>query len=87
MAARKTKPPGRPKGIPNKLPGTVKENIVCVFTRLGGTAAMARWAEENQTEFYKIYAKLLPVEVQSPTGGPLEIIVKLRPHGEPDAGA
>lgn len=23
---------------------------------------MAKWAEENQTEFYKIYARLIPIE-------------------------
>lgn len=24
---------------------------------------MAKWAKENQTEFYKIYARLIPTEV------------------------
>jgi len=31
----------RPKGVLNKIGAQVKENIVAVFTRLGGTAAMA----------------------------------------------
>ena len=53
---------GRPKGVPNKITGQAKENIAAVFTRLGGTAAMARWAKENQTDFYKIYARLVPLE-------------------------
>lgn len=52
----------RPLGAKNKIPQAAKENIAAVFVRLGGTAAMAKWANENQTEFYKIYARLLPVE-------------------------
>jgi len=47
----------RPKGVLNKI-----ENIVAVFTRLGGTAAMAEWARRNQTEFYRLYARLIPTE-------------------------
>src|ERR1700750_1706889 len=52
----------RPKGVPNKLGAQAKENIVAVFTRLGGTAAMAAWARRNQTEFYRLYARLIPSE-------------------------
>jgi hypothetical protein len=52
----------RPKGVPNKLGAQAKENIVAVFTRLGGTAAMAAWAQRNQTEFYRLYARLIPSE-------------------------
>ena len=49
-------------GAKNKISGQAKENIQAVFTRLGSTAAMAEWAKNNQTDFYKIYARLLPVE-------------------------
>ena len=52
----------RPKGVPNKVGAQAKENIVAVFTRLGGTAAMADWARRNQTEFYRLYARLIPSE-------------------------
>lgn len=52
----------RTKGAKNKLSGTAKENIAAVFVRLGSTAAMAKWAQENQTEFYKLYGRLIPVE-------------------------
>lgn len=51
------------KGIPNKIGGQVKENVIAVFTRLGGTAAMADWAKDNLTEFYRLYARLIPSEV------------------------
>lgn len=53
---------GRPKGVKNKTSKQAKENIEAVFVRLGSTSAMAEWARENKTEFYKIYARLLPVE-------------------------
>lgn len=55
---------GRPKGAKNKITANVKENIISVFTRLGGTAAMAKWAGENLTEYYKIYARLAPTQVE-----------------------
>ena len=58
------KPPsrGRPKGAKNRLGRTVRENVVAVFNRLGGTAGMAEWARDNQSEFYRIYARLIPIE-------------------------
>lgn len=52
----------RTVGAKNKISGQAKENIAAVFVRLGGTAEMAKWAKKNQGEFYKIYARLLPVE-------------------------
>ena len=53
----------RTKGSKNKAGATAKDNILAVFTRLGGTAAMAKWAGDNQTEFYKLYARLIPQEL------------------------
>jgi hypothetical protein len=53
----------RPVGSVNKVGAQVKENILAVFTRLGSTSAMAEWAQKNLTEFYKMYARLIPTEV------------------------
>lgn len=61
MARAKTG--GRSSGTPNKLSGIAKDNIAAVFNRLGGTAGMAEWAKENKTQFYQIYSKLLPLQV------------------------
>jgi hypothetical protein len=66
----------RPAGAKNKVSGQAKENIQAVFTRLGGTAAMAKWAEKNQNAFYAIYAKLLPHEVSVVDGAPINILAK-----------
>ena len=70
MATRK-KTGGRQKGAPNKLGRGAKLAIETVFTKLGGPDAMAKWAKENQTEFYRLYARLLPHEVTGPEGGPI----------------
>ena len=55
---------GRPKGAKNKLTASVKGNIVAVFTRLGATAAMADWAADHRTDFYRLYARLAPTELE-----------------------
>lgn len=60
---------GRPKGVPNKISGTAKEHIALVFERLGGVEHMATWATENPTQFYNLYAKLLPLQVTGEGGG------------------
>lgn len=51
---------GRQPGSPNKLSQTAKENIEGVFQKLGGQKTMMHWARRNLTEFYRIYARLLP---------------------------
>jgi hypothetical protein len=54
---------GRPLGSKGKANKSAKENVLAVFTRLGGTANMAKWAKENQNEFYKLYARLIPQQI------------------------
>jgi len=44
-----------------------------VFTRMGGTAKMAEWAQANQTEFYKLYGRLIPVDVDAAVGGSITV--------------
>ena len=75
--AAKVKTGGRKAGTPNAISGTAKENIAAVFVRLGGTAAMAEWAKDNQTQFYSLYSKLIPVEVTGEGGGAL--VLQLTP--------
>jgi len=61
----------RTLGAKNKVPQAAKENIQAVFVRLGGTKAMAEWANENKTEFYKIYSRLLPIQGPGENGAHL----------------
>jgi hypothetical protein len=58
---------GRVKGTPNKISTTVKSNVVAVFEALNGDdlSHMKTWAAENPTQFYNIYAKMLPTEVEA----------------------
>jgi hypothetical protein len=55
----------RPRGSKNKVQACARENVVCVFNRLGGTAYMADWARENPSDFFKIYARLVPQELKT----------------------
>ena len=55
------------------------------FQLVGGTPRFALWANENPTEFYKLYAKLAPRQVEQETkhDGGLKIIHVL-PRGRLD---
>jgi hypothetical protein len=58
-------PNGRPKGSQNKFTSSAKEAFQLAFDKLGGATELAKWAKENQGEFYKLYSKLIPVDVTS----------------------
>lgn len=55
---------GRVAGTPNKSTASVKAALEQAFEKMGGVDALTDWAGENPTEFYKLYAKLLPVHLQ-----------------------
>ena len=75
------KPPnagkGRPKGIPNRLTKSAREAFQLAFDQMGGGPKLAEWAKKNPTEFYKLYARLIPVEHVGEGGeGPIQTVVK-----------
>jgi hypothetical protein len=76
-AAAKRRPPaagmGRVKGVPNKTTRAVKEALAEAFERNGGVESLTTWAQANPTEFYKLWAKLLPTEISGPGGAPIPI--------------
>lgn len=76
-SAARPKPPnagkGRVKGVPNKTTVAVKAALAEAFENLGGVPSLVKWGQENQTEFYKLWAKLLPTEVTGPGGGPIPV--------------
>jgi hypothetical protein len=74
-------PKGRTPGALNKTTSTAKENIMAVFNGLGGTSAMKQWAQENQTEFYKIYSRLIPADLKlsAGEGEPIQIVIQKQP--------
>jgi len=59
---------GRKKGIPNKITMNVKEALVEAFEKMGGVPSLVRWGRLNTTEFYKLWVRLLPVQVTGAEG-------------------
>lgn len=77
--------PGRPKGVQNKLTRSAKEAFALAFDELGGYEGLVDWANSNpmnRTEFYKLYARLIPMDVTS-GGEKLPTVVINAPNGEP----
>jgi len=69
--------PRKPKGAVNKLTKSAREAFQHAFDATGGFASLGAWAIENRTEFYKLYARLIPVEHVGEGGeGPISTIVK-----------
>ena len=73
--ARGQKTGGRQKGTPNRVTATAKEAFQLAFEELGGVPALTKWAKGNQDTFYKLYARLIPMqqEISGPEGDPVEI--------------
>ena len=69
--------PRKPKGAVNKITKSVREAYQLAFEGLGGLDALVAWGRENQTQFYQIHARLIPVEHVGAGGeGPIATVVK-----------
>ena len=64
---------GRQKGQVNKITKTVKEALAEAFEQMGGIASLVRWGRLNQGEFYKLWVRLLPIQVTNTVGIPVKI--------------
>lgn len=64
---------GRRKGSVNKSTASVKAALLSAFTKLGGVSALVRWGQQNPTEFYTLWGKLLPTEIKNADGAPFQI--------------
>ena len=64
----KRKPPnagkGRPKGSLNRLTRNAKEAFEYAFTAVGDADGLAKWAADNLGDFYKLYARMIPVDTR-----------------------
>ena len=72
---------GRPKGALNKTTASVKQALSTVYDKKGGDTALLAWAKENETEFYKLWGRMLPQEVSGPNEGPLHVIHEMVVRG------
>lgn len=71
--AKKQKTGGRKAGTPNKTTVEVKEALELVFEKIGGVEKLAEWAGRNREEFYKLWAKLLPKDINAKVSSRLTI--------------
>ena len=71
---------GRQKGSLNKHTVAFKELIMNAYIALENDPkyGIVKWAKENQTEFYKIASKLIPVQVTANVNEVKQII--FTPH-------
>jgi hypothetical protein len=69
-------PAGRPPGAINLLSRTAKVNIQQCFVDMGDLPAFVEWAKRNQTQFYQLYARLLPHEISSEDCGGVTVIIQ-----------
>lgn len=87
--AEKPRPPnagkGRPKGVPNKVTGQLKDMILQALDGAGGARYLQRQADENPSAFLSLVGKVLPMTVQhsGQDGGPLVIVTGI-PAAAPD---
>jgi len=74
---KRLKTGGRKKGSRNKFTVSAKEAFQKAFDATGGAVALAEWASDNRTEFYKLFSRLIPTEVNGPDDGPVQVLHKI----------
>lgn len=57
--------PGRKKGIPNKTTTAAKEAFALAFEGMGGVPKLIEWGKKNPGDFFKLYSRLIPVDLTS----------------------
>ena len=78
--AKNKKTGGRTKGTPNKQSASVKQCIINAFEDMGGVQNLVKWGKENQTEFYKLWGRMIPHEVTGEDGGDIKVTIKPQIH-------
>ncbi len=77
VTKKRPKTGGRTRGTPNKVTATAREAFTLAFQGIGGTPTLEIWAKANPTEFFKLYARLIPQEHVGEGGsGPIATVVK-----------
>ena len=76
---------GRKKGRPNKQTRAVKQCLLNAFEEMGGWENLARWGADNETEFYRLWSKMIPHEVTGEDGGDISVTIKKVVHSARDS--
>jgi hypothetical protein len=64
---------GRKPGSKNKTTAAVKQALVEAFEQMGGVESLVAWGRRNRTEFYKLWVRMLPVELKNPDAERLRV--------------
>ena len=78
---------GRPPGSRNKVTASVKAALEDAFEGIGGVENLMEWARANPGEFFKLWAKLLPVDLRAELNhsGSITIVVETGVPRAPDS--
>jgi hypothetical protein len=79
-------PNGRRVGSKNKFT-TLKNAFIETFEELGGVDNLVEWAKANQTEFYRMLARLMPREIKADVNTAYSLVECLREIDEREANA
>ena len=79
-------PNGRPVGSKNKFT-TLKSAFIDAFEEIGGVDNLVEWARCNQTEFYKMLARIMPREIHANVNTGVSLVECLRELDEREAQA
>lgn len=66
---------GRPKGVPNKSTGAIKEMILGALSDVGGQNYLAEQAQENPVAFMGLIGKVIPSEIKQQVEGALNVTI------------
>lgn len=67
------------KGDTHKTTRAAKEAFALAFEGAGGVEALRMWALKNRTEFYRLYARLIPVEVNAEVTQRVQVVDDIPP--------
>ena len=79
-------PNGWPVGSKNKFT-TLKSAFIEAFEEIGGVENLVEWARCNQTEFYKMLARLMPREIHADVNAGFTLVECNREIDEREAQA
>lgn len=77
------------KGDTHKTTRAAKEIMQLAFDELGGMPALVKWAKadpDHTSEFYKLWARLIPMDVTS-DNKPLSVNINIPPLPDGHSGA